>query len=179
MVSVITLSHPLPSPFPSLSLNSLRELGLYQTEIVLIVLLSGIELLFGIIKMDSSVCQISPDDLLPLSYWLVAKAFLEINIATLLLSFRSCQENCNLCIVVSLWFLSALYFAWNFVGTYLFWCQCLTNYDIGGTFFIVISLLEGLIFSYMNFKIIDFIDNMRYLHPMNAPLIYEYYNSNV
>lgn len=82
--------------------------------------------------------------------------------------------------VVSLWFLASLYFAWNFVGAYLFWSQCLTNYDIGGTSFIAISLMAGMIFSFMNFKIIDFIDNMRYIiDPLNVPLMYEYYNCKV
>jgi hypothetical protein len=142
--------------------------------------MSGLELFFGIVKIDTSICQLGPDDLLPLTVWIIAKAFLEINIATLLLTFRTCHEECNLCMVVSLWFLASLYFAWNFVGAYLFWSQCLTNYDIGGTSFIAISLMAGMIFSFMNFKIIDFIDNMRYIiDPLNVPLMYEYYNCKV
>lgn len=170
----LTTSTSLP---PHLLL-SLRELGLYQTEILLFILLSGLELVFGIVKIDTSVCQVSPDDLLPLSYWIIAKAILEINISTLLISFRSCQEFCNQCIIVSLWVLSVSYLTWNFVGMVLFCTECINDKDIGGTSFILLSLMAGVIFSYLNFKIIDFVNNIRYL-PLNAPLIYNYYYSQV
>jgi RsiW-degrading membrane proteinase PrsW (M82 family) len=138
---------------------------LYITELLLMIIVSLVELTFGIIFFGKDdVCgkkENSSEKILQLPTWVIVNSAIEIIVVILLLSYNMRNETVSK--LYLLYGISMMYFAWWVVGLYLYFDQqCLSGENIPSSVMIATCLIGGLILFYINMRIIDYLDHIRY-----------------
>ncbi len=144
---------------------------------MLIILLCFVELVFGIMNFENrNVCQ-EGDFAIRLPIWIISKAVIEMILVLFLLCY-----NINNSGYIKLYCLYAIFFIYLsslVIGFSLFCEQCLSGENAFGTVFISICLIDGFILSIINFKVIEFLDHIRYtIHSLDIPLLDRNYHNN-
>lgn len=137
---------------------------------MLIILLSFVELMFGIVNLgNKNLCQ-EGDFAIQLPVWIISKSVIETILVVFLLFYNI--YNIGYIHVYCLYSIFFIYFSWLVIGVALFCEQCLSGENSFGTVFIAICLIDGLILSIINFRVIDFLDHLRYtIHSLEVPLL--------
>lgn len=118
-----------------------------------------IEMVFGCIKLKTTICHSSPDDIIEPQMWLIVKSATELS---LIVITTACDCCCDTFILVTSWLLSLFYMVWVFVGANMAFDNCfLFGFNIDGSIFIVLTIFVGFIISYRNIFIIDKMYNRR------------------
>lgn len=73
-----------------------------------------------------------------------------------MMTYICSTTRCHLRWIPYMWLVSFFYAIWTFVGMYLFFAQCFSD-RIGDAMFVAVSVIAGLIFSNLNFRIIFYI----------------------
>ena len=118
----------------------------YSVELFFLIIISFIELLYGIVNIDSKVCNVA-NNYLP--YWLIIKALVDDILIGLLFYVGLVETNFSLKI---LWSSYILYLSWIVTGLVLFFQQCSLE-RFSGAIFIIITMLVSFILSFINFQI--------------------------
>lgn len=119
---------------------------------------SLIEFIYGYVNIDRVICSQNPSiDLINLPIWLIVKSVLQINVACMMITYMCSNTRCHMRWIPFMWIVSFFYTTWTIVGMYLFFAQCFSNEHVGDGIFIVISIVAGMIFSNLNFRIIFYI----------------------
>lgn len=131
-------------------------------EIVLMVVVSLIEFIYGYLNLGKVVCIENPTIVLvEIPLWIIIKAMVQMNLSCfiIIMAYMYRYTSCHLRWIPYLWLVAFFYAVWTIVGFYLFFAQCFSREHVADSLFVVFSLVVGAIFSNLNFRYIYYIGN--------------------
>ena len=140
---------------------------------MLIILLSFVEFVFGIVNLgNKNLCSETDHfTVVQLPVWIISKSVIETILVILLLSYNI--HNNGFIKLYCLYSIFFIYFSWLVIGFYLFCEQCLSGENAYGTVFMAMCLINGIILSLINFRVIDFLDHLSYtIHSLEVSLLH-------